>query len=143
MAPWCGWFHCPHQERNPSLCRFSVTHAVNTAPAHQNLHLTLSGFNTVTAKKYCTCQANQTRRGDSKVSAKQRAFCKTGKIICILCCNSGSRPCELGRQASKQASRQPRGCRNCNKTKNVRMRENFRGASTAEIGANAHECLYF
>ena len=31
------------------------------------------------------------------------------------------------RQASKQASRQPRGYRNCNKTKNVRMRESFRG----------------
>ena len=31
------------------------------------------------------------------------------------------------RQASKQASRQPRGSRKCNKTKNVRMRENFRG----------------
>ena len=30
-------------------------------------------------QKYCTCQANQTRRGDSKVSAKQRAFCKTEK----------------------------------------------------------------
>ena len=30
-------------------------------------------------QKYCACQANQTRRGDSKVSAKQRAFCKTGK----------------------------------------------------------------
>ena len=27
-------------------------------------------------QKYCTCQANQTRRGDSKVSAKQRDFCK-------------------------------------------------------------------
>ena len=31
------------------------------------------------------------------------------------------------RQASKQASRQPRAYRNCNKTKHVRMRENFRG----------------
>ena len=31
------------------------------------------------------------------------------------------------RQASKQALRQPRGCRNCNKTKNVRIRDNFRG----------------
>ena len=30
-------------------------------------------------------------------------------------------------QASKQASRQPRGYRNCNKTKDVRMRENFGG----------------
>ena len=112
------------------LCRFSVTHAVNTAPATKICTKRCQ----FSRQKYCTCQANQTRRGDSKVSAKQRAFCEKG--ICILCCNSGSRPCELGAKqtifrmslaASKQASRQPRGHRNCNKAKNVRMRENFRG----------------
>ena len=59
-----------------------------------------------------------------------------------------SRLCELGakqtifQDASKQASRQPRGYRNCNKTKNYKDEGEFsRQASTAAIGANAHECL--
>ena len=77
-------------------------------------------------------------RGDSKVSAKQRAFCKTGKRhlhpllqLRFSTMRTWSKTNNLSgwawRQASKQASRQPRGYRNYNKIKHVRMRENFRG----------------
>ena len=114
----------------------SHTHTVNTAPATK-ICTKRCQFSHRDCQKCCTYQANQTRRGDSKVSAKQRAFCKTGKGICILCCNSGSRPCELG--ANKQSFRMSLAAgfkagfeaayRNCNKTKNARL-ETYRSTTS-------------
>ena len=43
----------------------SVTHAVNTAPATK-ICTKRCHFSHRDCQKYCTCQANQTRRGDSK-----------------------------------------------------------------------------
>ena len=75
----------------------------------------------------------------AKLAQNSALSARREKGICILCCNSGSRPCELGakqtifqdepdgRLQSKLRGSLPRGYRNCNKTKNVRMRENFRG----------------
>ena len=74
----------------------------------------------------------------AKLAQNSALSARREKGICILCCNSGSRPCELG---AKQTIFQdePGG----------RLQSRLRGslearqASTAEIGANAHECLYF
>ena len=71
----------------------------------------------------------------AKLAQNSALSARLEKGIYILCCNSGLDHANLEQNkqsfrmslASKQASRQPRGCRNCNKTKNVRMRENFRG----------------
>ena len=50
-------------KRSPSVG--SVSHAVNTAPATK-ICTKRCQFSHRDCQKYCTCQANQTRRGDSK-----------------------------------------------------------------------------
>ena len=70
----------------------------------------------------------------AKLAQNSALSARREKGICILCCNSGSRPCELG---AKQTIFQdePGG----------RLQSRLRGslkarqASTAEIGANAHD----
>ena len=93
-------------------------------------------------------------RATAKLAQNSALSARWEKGICILCCNSGSRPCELG---AKQTIFQDepggrlhsrlRGSREAKKlqqNKNVRMRENFRDKPRRlKIGANAHECLYF
>ena len=98
-------------------------------------------------------QANQTRRGDAKLAQNSALSARRKKGICILCCNSGSRPCELGaktnnlsgwvwRQASKQASRQPRGYRNCNKTKNLDFfPSNAKWLSPGRLSSRKDNCI--
>ena len=86
------------------------------------------------------------RKGARFLQDGKKAFASSVATPVSRLCELGAKQTmfqdEPGGRLQKQASRQPRGYRNCNKTKNVRMREFSRQASTAEIGVNAHECLY-
>ena len=90
----------------------------------------------------------------AKLAQNSALSARRGKGICILCCNSGSRPCELGAkqtifqdepggrlQSRLRGSLEAIGIATKQKCKDEG--EFSRQASTAEIGANAHECLFF
>ena len=90
----------------------------------------------------------QGRQQNNALSARRE------KNICILCCNSGSRPCELGAKQTifqdepgGRLQSRLRGSLEAVeiaiKQKRKDEREFLRQASTAEIGANAHEYLFF
>ena len=88
----------------------------------------------MTARSIAHAKQSKPAGATAKLAQNSALSARREKGICILCCNSGSRPCELGAKQTifqdepgGRLPRQPRGYRNCNKTKNVRMRENFRG----------------
>ena len=90
----------------------------------------------------------------AKLAQNSALSARREKDICILCCNSGSRPCELGAKQTifqdepgGRLQSRLRGSLEAieiaTKQKCKDEGEFSRQASTAEIGANAYECLYF
>ena len=131
----------------------SVTHAVNTAPATKSCTKRCH-FHTVTARSIAHAKQIKPAGATAKLAQNSALSARREKGICILCCNSGSRPCELGAkqiifqdEPGGRLQSRLRGSLEAieitTKQKCKDEGEFSRQASTAEIGANAHECLYF